>query len=153
MVKQLNAKQKRFLSDLEKCEKTVDLIFQDHAIPPDVLGEWLLSRPFNRAIESMRKRMNFRLEHELLRGAVLGAARIASAAGGSGGFAKAVELGGCVNAIKLFHAVVKSPQLKRRAAVIAARAAALLARIGKEQDRAARLDRDQDENGKWMPAD
>jgi len=175
MTKQCDAKQQRLLSDLEKCEKTVDLIFQDHDIPPRVLGEWLRSRPFKRALEDMRGRMVFRLDQELFRGAVLGSARLATAVDRTGGFGKSVEMNACVNAIKLFNAMVRSPQLKRDAATAAARAArqreeagmppgyhpmhtperaaALLARIRKEEERDARLDRDQDEDGKWMPAD
>lgn len=165
-AKPLDAKQERFLRDLEKGEKTVDLIFQDHVIPPEELEEWLGSRRFMRAIDVMRGRMQFRLDQELCRGAMVGGERLSNSVAGEGGFAKPVELQACVNAIKLFHALVRNPKLKEQAAQLAAglspgyhpnvtpeRAQALLRRLQKRRDRDDRLDRDQDENGKWMSAD
>ncbi|HEV2295999.1 MAG TPA: hypothetical protein VGR35_19290 [Tepidisphaeraceae bacterium] len=177
-MNRLNPKQRRLLADLEKCEKPVDVIFQDHRIKPKVLGRWLLSEPVMAALNEMRRRMKFRLEQELTRGAVVASARLfrgamGGARGGAGdGFARTVEMQACVNTIKLFEAVVRSPRLKKQAATAMRlaretaggssgyhpshtpqRAAALLARIRKEQDRENRLDHDQDENGDWVPAD
>jgi hypothetical protein len=173
----LNAKQRRLLSDLEKCEKPVDAIFEDHRIKPRVLGRWLVSRPFRVALNDMNRRRNFQLEQDLASGAVRAARRLYQAAIGANkgegtGFVRSVEMQACVNTIKLFEALVRSPRVRKQAqaAIRLAKetaggglgyhpshtpeqAAALLRRIRKEEERVNRLDRDQDENGKWMPAD
>ena len=86
-----------------------------------------------------------------------------------------VDLQTAVNALRLCQAIVRTPALKRRMATIVKRAAkkcytaepslgyhpsntperaaALLAKLMRREERDACPDRDLDENGHWMPAD
>ncbi|MGB7158132.1 MAG: hypothetical protein WBD40_08705 [Tepidisphaeraceae bacterium] len=178
-TKRISAKQKRLLDDLEKGEKTVDRIFEDHRIPMDRLDDWLDSAAFKKAIEDMRGRMRFRLEQDLFRGAVVAAKRLGDAAYGSrvgdtAGNLTSVEAQACANALRMFLAIVQNPQMRREAAAALRelrkpkledltigyhpshtpqRAAALLARIRAEEERAARGEVDQDEEGHYVHTD
>src|SRR5215213_2650256 len=113
MRKKVDDKQKRFLEELEKGLTTTDVLFQEHAISSDELDAWLKSRTFMRGLDDMRKRMKFRLDQDLCRGAMIAAARLSNAVAGYGGIAKPAEVQACVNAIKLCEAVVGNPKLKR----------------------------------------
>jgi hypothetical protein len=175
MARQLDERQQRFLSDLEKREKTVNLIFKDHQIPTDTFAKWLRSKTFTRAIEDLNVRMEFRLEQELVYGAAVAAERLHQAAMGACDLKNSAEVQALINTIRLSKTIVRDPKLKRDAAEERERsaqrrfeqglsrgyhrshspeqAAALLRRIAKRRRREERLDRDQDEDGRWMPAD
>src|SRR5688572_332446 len=117
MTKQLSKQQRRFFTDLEKCEKPVNALFEDYRMKPKVLGRWLSSPPFKAELRALRKRMNFRLEQELSRGAVVASARLflsvmgATHCGKSGVIARPVEVQACASTIKMFIAVVRDPKL------------------------------------------
>jgi hypothetical protein len=174
MTKQLHAEQQAFLEDLEKGEKTVDLIFLEHQISTNTFGKWLRRRSFLRAIEDMRARMSFRLEQELVRGAEMAAIRLHLAVKG-GWHPTSAQVQALVNTIKLCNLIVRSPKLKKDAAEAAQRlarrqaeegygpgyhhshttdqAAALLRRLEKRRRREEKLEPDQDEEGKWVSTD
>ena len=176
-AKQCDEKQQTFLDELERCGKggkTVDVIFEDQAIRPSVLEQWLACRAFNRAIERLRRRMSFRLEQNLVKGAALATERL-NAAVSDAWEPRSAQVQAMVNTIKLCEAIVRTPSLRRAAAEAKERsarrreaaglppgyhrsntpdqAAALLRRLRKRRKREEKLDRDQDENGTWMPAD
>ena len=123
MTTQLDADQQSFLDDLEKGEKTVDLIFLDHQIPTRKFGKWLRRRSFLRAIEDMRARMSFRLEQELVRGAELAAIRLHLAVKNDWE-PRTPQVQALVNTIKLCNLIVRTPKLKKDAAEAAERLAA-----------------------------
>ena len=176
MAKRLKDKQQTFLSEREKGEKSVNVIFTDLDVPAEMLDDWLGSKTFMKEFDALRERSNFRIEAELVRGACCAATRIANAVTGvGGGFLTRVELQAANNVLRLCHAIVRTPALRRKALAAAKkaakqigdadrslgyhpihtpeRAAALLARLMRKDEKDNKLDRDQDEDGKWVSAD
>jgi len=176
MSKSLDAKQERFLKDLQEGKRTTDVLFKDHDVSPDELDAWLKHRGFKRRIDAMRRVMKFRFEDALCRGAALAMERIQHAcSGGSNGFPRTVDMHSCINAVKLYDKVVLSPEAKVKAESAMARAArrraeaalppghhrghtaeqaaALLERLKRREDRQNKLDPDQDDDGRWVPSD
>jgi hypothetical protein len=171
MGKQTDWKQQRFLADLEKGEKAVDLIFQDYDIPPKELTRWLKSAKFMRHIAELRERSSFKFDMDLMRAALVGAQRIYKTAVGGAGIASPREFQAAYNAVRLFRAV-QNAEVRRLGKAQARsirehddswlgynarntpeRAAALLRRIQKEEARANRTELGQTEDGHWEPLD
>ena len=175
MPRRLKDKQQEFLTELEKGEKSVNVIFTDLDVPAEMLDDWLASKTFMKEFDALRERSNFRIEAELVRGACVAAMRIANAVAGVGGFLRRVDLQAANNVIRLCHAIVRTPALRRKALAVAKkaakqigdadrslgyhpihtpeRAAALLARLMRKDEKDNKLDRDQDEDGHWVSAD